>query len=610
MTLIEIFFPFLEFEFLSHALIASLILSVSAAPLGVFLLLKRLSLVGDALSHSILPGVAVGYFLFGFSLPGMTLGGFLAGVLILLISHWVSQKTNLKQETSFASFYLISLALGVLLISAKGSQVDLIHVLFGNLLALDRATLNLISGVAVLTVLFFTLSFKPLILEAFDREFYLVKIMKYRGWRRSLLQSVPFLFLIILVLNLVSSFHAIGTLLSLGLIILPAASASLWVKTIGKLILTSLLISVTSCYFGLLLSYHFDLAVGPTVVVCIGVIYSVSLIIRNPVINFFRTQTVFHNRRGGLMAKSAVLVLLVSLWVTHQLKAQEPKQFSVITSFSILQDLTRQIAPSDFKVSTLVEADQDAHTYQPKPSDLKRIQSAQLLILNGLDFELWIDKMLTANGFKEKKILATTGIKSLGQGISSHGHGHDHKNHGDHDHHGNLDPHAWQDPNNVLQYVTNIENALIGLSPSQEKEIREKAKNYRQQISEKHQSFKDKMATLPQTNRRVITSHDSFQYYGKAYGIEFLSAQGVSTESEPTAKNIARLIKQIRKEKIKCLFIETTSNPQLLDQINRETKTALGGKLTSDSLSRTNPRTYLEMMDHNFQQIYGCLSKP
>lgn len=288
MTFIDFFFPFLEFDFLNHALVASFVLSVSAAPLGVFLLLKRLSLIGDALSHSILPGVAIGYFLFGFSLPSMTVGGFAAGVLIILISQWVTQKTNLKQETSFATFYLLSLALGVLLISAKGSQVDLIHVLFGNLLSLDRMTLTLIMIVTVLTILFFALAFKPLVLEAFDQEFYHLKVMRFHGWKKYLLQSIPFLFLIILVLNLVSSFHAIGTLLSLGLIILPAATASLWAKTIGKLIFLSLMISLFSCYSGILLSYHLDLAIGPTIVVCIGAVYAASLVGRNSIVHFLQ----------------------------------------------------------------------------------------------------------------------------------------------------------------------------------------------------------------------------------------------------------------------------------------------------------------------------------
>jgi zinc/manganese transport system permease protein len=287
MTAFEILFPMAEYEFLSRALIASLILSVSAAPLGVFLLLKRLSLVGDALSHSILPGVAVGYFIFGLSLPGMTIGGFIAGVLIILVSQWVTQKTNLKQDTSFATFYLMSLAIGVLLISARGSQVDLIHVLFGNLLSIDEPVLLLISMVAIITILFFALAFKPLVLEAFDHEFYKMKIMQFHGWKKFVLQSIPFLFLIVLVFNLVSSFHAIGTLLSLGLIILPAATASLWAKSLSKLIVLSLLISMSSCYFGLLLSYHFDLAIGPTIVVCIGAIYTASLLTRKLVLKNF-----------------------------------------------------------------------------------------------------------------------------------------------------------------------------------------------------------------------------------------------------------------------------------------------------------------------------------
>lgn len=273
LDLVSVFFPFAEFDFLKKALVASIILCLGSVPLGLFLILKRLSLVGDALSHSILPGVALGYFIYGFSLPAMTAGGLLAGLLIIFASTWVTQKTGLKQESSFASFYLISLSFGVLAISVRGNQGDLHHVLFGNLLSVDQSLLILIGVVASVSVLFVSIFYRALVLEAFD-----VGAFKSVQSQRPFSKWIPWLFLGLIVLNLVASFHAIGTLLSLGLMVLPAATALLWAKNIQKLILLGLGFAVSSCYLGLLISYHFDLSIGPTIVLAMGVFYLVSLV--------------------------------------------------------------------------------------------------------------------------------------------------------------------------------------------------------------------------------------------------------------------------------------------------------------------------------------------
>ncbi|MFN7903717.1 MAG: metal ABC transporter solute-binding protein, Zn/Mn family [Pseudobdellovibrionaceae bacterium] len=287
---------------------------------------------------------------------------------------------------------------------------------------------------------------------------------------------------------------------------------------------------------------------------------------------------------------------------TAQIQSTKEDSIQITTSFSILKDLAEKIAPSHFKISTLIDVDQDAHTYQAKPSDIKLIKNSSLFILNGYDFEIWAQKLLKANKFSGKTLIASTGVKPLQVTATDHT---DHHHH----HHSHFDPHAWQDPENIKIYIQQIQKAFIQLSPADKPEIQKRSTDFLNLVLEKHREMKSKFLALPKEKRKIITTHDAFQYYGKAYDISFSAAQGFSTESEPTAKSIAKLIQQIKKENIKCLFLETTSNPKLLEQIQSETSAKIGGTLLADSLSSTKASTYLEMMEFNFQQIYSCLSK-
>lgn len=271
-TLFEFIFPFGQYDFLKKALVASWVLCLGSVPLGVFVVLKRMTLIGDALSHSLLPGVAFGYFLFGLSMPAMTIGGFLAGVLILILSTLVTTFTRIKQESSFASFYLISLSFGVIVISSRGTSTDLQHVLFGNLLAVDTSLLLLIGAVTSATLIFISVFYRALVLESFD-----MSAFKSYLTHQKVSMVIPWIFLGLLVSNLVASFHAIGTLLSLGLIVLPAATAFLWARQVQVAIMLSLALAFASSYLGLLLSFHLNLASGPSIVLVLGTAYIVSV---------------------------------------------------------------------------------------------------------------------------------------------------------------------------------------------------------------------------------------------------------------------------------------------------------------------------------------------
>ncbi len=262
--------PFADFGFMRRALVGCVALSLSGAPIGVFLILRRMSLMGDVMAHAILPGAAIGFLLSGFSLFAMTTGGVVAGLLVALGAGAIARSTPLKEDASFAAFYLVSLGLGVLIVSMKGSNIDLLHVLFGNVLALDDAALILIASIATITLLALALVYRLLVAECFDPGF-----LKSVGGSGGL---VHFLFLTLVVLNLVGGFNALGTLMVVGLIILPAASSSFWGETILGQIVAAAVIGILSSFVGLVLSYQADLPSSPAIILTAGAIHAGSIL--------------------------------------------------------------------------------------------------------------------------------------------------------------------------------------------------------------------------------------------------------------------------------------------------------------------------------------------
>jgi zinc/manganese transport system permease protein len=265
--------PFVEFAFMRRALVATLALALSAAPLGVFLTLRRMSLLGDALSHAVLPGVAIGFMVSGLSLTAMALGGVLAGMLVAGVAGAVSRFTTLKEDASLAAIYLVALALGVTLIAGHGTQLDLLHILFGSALGVDASGLLLVAGVATASVLALALMYRGLVLETFDPVF----LSAHRSgvppwmWQQG--------FLMLVVLNLVAGFQTLGTLMAVGLMMLPAVSARLWHDTLPAQLVNASAQAALAGVAGLLLSYHFDTPSGPTIIGCAGALYATSLLL-------------------------------------------------------------------------------------------------------------------------------------------------------------------------------------------------------------------------------------------------------------------------------------------------------------------------------------------
>lgn len=261
--------PFAELAFMQRALAGAIVLVASACPVGVILMLRRMSLAGDAMAHAILPGAAAGFLVAGLEILPMTFGGLIAGLVVALAAGAVSRLTVQREDASLAAFYLISLALGVVLISLRGSTVDLMHVLFGSVLAIDNQGLLLIGAIASATLLMLAILWRPLLAECLDPVF--LRSVSGAG------PVVHFGFLVLVVLNLVGGFEALGTLLSVGLMMLPAAAARFWTRRVEPMCAIAIAIGIVASVVGLLLSFHFDLPSGPAIVLVAGVAYLASL---------------------------------------------------------------------------------------------------------------------------------------------------------------------------------------------------------------------------------------------------------------------------------------------------------------------------------------------
>lgn len=305
--------------------------------------------------------------------------------------------------------------------------------------------------------------------------------------------------------------------------------------------------------------------------------------------------------RRHTLAALAALGALAFQPLTH---AQTSAPVKAVASFSILGDLVRQVGGERVQVDVLVGPGADAHVFQPSPSHAKQVAQAQVVFANGLGFEGWLQRLLDSAGHQGKPVLVSQGIKPLQSAGKDHKGGkHDHHHH--HNHHGEADPHAWQAVPNVITYVANIAKGLCAADAAGCDTYQKNAGAYTGQLRALDAEIKATWATIPAAQRKLITSHDAFGYYARAYGVTFLAPRGVSTESEASAKGVAQLVRQIRKENIQALFVESITDPRLIEQIGRETGVKPAGELFSDALSDASgpASTYVAMMRANTQAM-------
>jgi zinc/manganese transport system substrate-binding protein len=283
--------------------------------------------------------------------------------------------------------------------------------------------------------------------------------------------------------------------------------------------------------------------------------------------------------------------------------AQTADKLKVVATFSILGDMVRNVGGERVEVATLVGPNGDAHVYSPTPADGRRLTEAKIVFTNGLKFEGWIDRLVKSSGTRAEKVEAAKGVKLLKGEEEGQGHGHDHG-------HGGSDPHAWQSIGNAKIYVANIRDALIAADEAGKATYQANAASYLKRLDEVEAEVKGLVAKIPLERRRIITSHDAFGYFEEAYGIDVVAPQGVSTESEASAKDVARIIQQIKRERIAAVFVENVSDARLMERIAKETGATIGSRVYSDALSEPNgpAGTYIDMMRHNIRAFSAALS--
>jgi zinc/manganese transport system substrate-binding protein len=294
----------------------------------------------------------------------------------------------------------------------------------------------------------------------------------------------------------------------------------------------------------------------------------------------------------------AVVAALCAMLVACGPSAGADSPIRVVVSFSILGDIVHQVGGPDVSVTSLIGPDSDAHVFEPSPDQARLLANAQLFVINGFGFEGWLTRLTRSAQYRGPVVVATERITPLsttetGEKTPS------------------PDPHAWQDPRKGVIYADNITRGLVEVDPKHAEAYRQRFRRYNSELEALDRRIRDDLGTISADKRRVITTHDAFAYYGQAYGVTFLAPEGISTDSEPSAKTIAALIRQIRREGIKALFLENISDPRLIEELARETGTTLGPPLYSDALSRPDEPapTYIRMIEYNTAMLKAGMLK-
>ena len=565
--------PFETLGFMRSALVACLALALANGAIGTLLVLRRMSLDGDVLGHAVMPGAAIGFLYAGPSPTWLSLGGMASGLAVAALAG-IATGGRARKDAGLVAFYLVALSLGVILVIWRGSNVDVVRVLFGTVLAVDHGTVLQIAAASTVTVLTIAALYRPLAVGAFDPSF--LRVASPR---------VPYdaVFVALVVLALVMSFQAFGTLLAVGPMLLPAAAARCWGLRVAASMALATGFGLIASVSGLLASYHANLPSGPAIVLAGGILYLASAII---------TST-WHRLTGGGIQVIRCFAGLAAILLT--LPAYAARPIPVVATFSIIADMLAQVGGEHIAITTIVGPGGDCELYQATAGDVGTMAAARAVFFNGLntEFEPWLEPLLKQSGFKGRKFVVTRGVRTLladeehpisGRQLPSA-----------------IDQHAWMDPRNGVIYVRNIATELAQLDPPNAADYRERAARYSKQIQDVNSWARQELAAVPAAKRRALTSHDSLQYIAYAYGITLMSVNGWTNESEPSAEQLEKLARQIRTEHVKALFLDSITDPRAMQRMAGETGAAIGGTMYGDALSPPGGEaaTYLDLLHHD-----------
>lgn len=544
-------------DFFLLGLLVSFLLTLVSAPLGAFLTLKRMSLMGDAISHSLLPGMAISIMIFGFSTVGLLLGGLAAGILVLVLMFWITQKSTFKDDSVLALIYLTMSSLGILLISKSEVKVDLMHFLFGNILLVPQEWIYLIaiSVVIVLTVFF----------KIKDSLIYVIVDPEYSRFLKIPEARIKSIFYFLVLWVLILSFYSVGTMLALGYLIIPTLIAKLFTKSLRKQIILSVFIGWFISIIGELLSFQMDLPTGPTIIFVGGILFLL------------------------LMPARKLLMLAVAfcIMIPKTSKAEETSA-SILTSIPLIQKVSQEMyAGSEKKIAieSLINQEQSMHTYSIKPSDLSKLSRANVFFIVGLGFEN-LDLKLIKSKFPTLKVVILSDSVPFVKG---------------------KDPHIWNHPLNMIAMAKKISEELALLNPNEKSIVQKNLAKFENDFSKLHEKYLKEFSLLK--SKKIVVSHNSFGYLELAYGLEILSPSGFASHDQSKPTDISRIKNLLIENKQVPLFKEKSANNIFIEQLSKSLTKEISGTLDGeDFLYTIDKKTDLtHYFESNLSQILKSL---
>lgn len=573
------------YHFLQNALITSVAIGIVAGAIGCFIILRGMSLMGDAISHAVLPGVALSYILGINFFIGAIIFGLLASVLIT----YISENSVIKSDTAIGITFSSFLALGVILIGVANSSTDLFHILFGNVLAVQDTDKWITIGIALLVIVLLLIFFRPLLITSFDPM-----MAKAYGMK---VDAYHYLLMMMLTLVAVTAMQSVGTILVVAMLITPAATAYLYTKRLSHMIVLSATLGGISSVIGLFIGYSFNIAAGSSIVLTAALIFVLGFLLSPK-------QRAKHGKKGWGMA--AIIVALVTggiaLYTSTHTTTEENDKLNVVVTNSILNDLTKEIAGDEINLHSIVPVGKDPHDYEPLPEDVQKATDADVLFYNGLNLETggnaWFTK-LVKNADKtvnEDYFAVSDGVEAL---------------YLEEDGEGKEDPHAWLNLENGMIYAENIAKHLMEKDPENKQVYQENLESYLAKLDQLDKEAKTKFASIPDEKKMIVTSEGCFKYFSKAYGVPSAYIWEINTEEEGTPDQIRLLVEKLKQSEVPSLFVESSVNPKPMESVSKDAGIPIYAEIFTDSIAEkgNDGDSYYAMMKWNLDKIYEGLSQ-
>lgn len=576
----------MTYHFLQNALITSFVIGIVAGAIGCFIILRGMSLMGDAISHAVLPGVALSFILGINFFVGAVVFGILASVLITYISNNSTVKSDTAIGITFSSF----LALGVILIGVANSSTDLFHILFGNVLAVQDSDKWITIGIAILVLALLVIFYRPLLLTSFDPmmgKAFGMKVNRYH-----------YLLMLMLTLVSVTAMQSVGTILVVAMLITPAATAYLFTKQLKYMILLSSAIGGISSVVGLFIGYSFNLAAGSSIVLTAAAIFLIGFFLSPKKVE----QTKARQWKVAAVATAAVVGLGIFGYQRFLAPAAAEEKLQVVAANSIVADMVKEIAGDQVQLHSIVPVGKNPHEYEPLAEDVRKTVEADVIFYNGLNLETggngWFTKLMANAGKKpaEDYFAVSDGVEVIYlEGAAAAG---------------KEDPHAWLNIENGILYAQNIYRTLKEKDPENQAIYEERFTAYRDKLRQLDETAKQQFAAIPEKEKLIVTSEGCFKYFSKAYQIPSAYIWEINTEEEGTPEQITQLVDRLKVSDVKALFVESSVNKKPMQSVSKDSGIPVYAEIFTDSIAEPgNPGdSYYNMMKWNLEKIYAGLA--